>query len=80
MKTKKVHKRVWLQPGDPDTMSYVAYTFGKYDHNVTIADCHRSITIGFYNAKSVKKLDKLIATLTEFRELLGEKGENIRED
>lgn len=81
MKKKTIHKRRWLKPSDPETKSYVAwsaYRHGSFE--VTIADCNRNITLSFYHKKDAKKLDILIKELQDFRELMGEKGENINDN
>ncbi len=71
-KKKTIHKRVWLEPSDPDTLSYVAYTLGQYgedDLNITLADCNRQINLYFSETKKGRrKLNKLIAVLQEAQE------------
>ena len=72
-KRKEIHKRIWLQPSDADTMSHAAYTIGQYGDDgisITLADCNRQINLYFDTDKAAgrRKLDKLIAFLQEARE------------
>ena len=71
MKTVK-HRRAWLQTGNPDCLSYVSWNVGKYDVSVTLADCYKAVTIYVHNKKDIKKIDKLIKELTDFRDCIEE--------
>ena len=68
-----IHKRVWLQPGDPDAMSYAAFTLYNYPGEPTvelkIADCYRHVNIQVCTKRDRKKIDKMIALLQEAAEL-----------
>lgn len=67
-KRKHQHKRIWLSPSDPDTQAWAAWEIGSYstegDMDIKIADCHRSITLGVYNKRDERKIQKLIDFLT----------------
>ena len=72
-KRKKIHKRMWLCPRDPDTMSNCSYTIDEYDReaiNVRLADCNRSISYYCEGKEGLAKLNKLIAFLEEARDEL----------
>ena len=75
-KRKQISKRQWLVPGDPDTMSYVAFNQSKYDErdsvNIKIADCNRSINIYCEGRTGLRKLDRLIKVLQEARNVIDE--------
>jgi len=70
------YRRRWLnKPGHESTaFVYATIDKGYLDGDITIADCTRQITLSFYanNKKAyknnLKKLDRLIGTLVEFRE------------
>lgn len=67
-KRKHQHKRIWLRPNDPDTMSFAAYTMYEYGEDkmsITIADCNRRINLGIYNKADRRKIGKLIQFLQE---------------
>jgi hypothetical protein len=67
---------MWLAPSDHESFSYVAYTQDSYDDedtvNVTIADCHRSVTYYCSGKAGLKKLDRLIDMLEEARGIIQE--------
>lgn len=72
-KRKEVHKRAWLCPGDPDAMSYMAYTMDLWDDasvSLTLADCTRSINLHCSGRKGVAKLNRLIKFIQEARDEL----------
>ena len=84
MKTYTFRKRTFLNPESTITTSYIlAYvesSFGgeqKWGGNVVIlADCHRSVAFEFclgnaeHRRLSLKKINLLIETLTNFRDAL----------
>ena len=58
------HKRIWLAPTDPDSQAYAAWQIASYskegEMDITIADCHRSISLTLYNKTDQRKIQKLI--------------------
>lgn len=74
MKRKSWSKRKWLCPNDPDTMSYVACSQDKYSErdsvNIQIADCNRSINLYCEGKAGLRKLDRLLDSLQEARDVL----------
>jgi hypothetical protein len=70
-KRKSKHRRIWLAPSDPDSFAYVAWQQDAYDDrdtvNISIADCHRSISLYCSGTQGIKKIDKLIDMLEEAR-------------
>lgn len=69
---KPIHRRRWLKPGDPETLSYIAYTVDRYNTSVVFTDCYKQVTIGVYQKKDIKKIDILIEELQKFRQLIEE--------
>ncbi len=63
-KKKHQHKRIWLAPSDPDSQAWAAWQIAGYSRegemDITLADCHRSISLGLYNRKDERKIQKLI--------------------
>lgn len=63
------HKRMWLSPSDPESLSYIAYTLNDWgsDKNmdITIADCNKHISINLWKKGARKKLERLIGVLNE---------------
>lgn len=68
-KQKHQHKRMWLAPNDPDSQAWVAWQIASYskegEMDISIADCHRSISLTLYNQKDQRKMQKLIDFLQD---------------
>ena len=83
-KPKLVHKRVWLDPKEPDVMSWCAYTEQDYgdpgDVEIQIADCTRVITLQLNNAKAEAKIERLVKLLNEALDLRAFRIENANKE
>ena len=72
-KKKHIHRRIWLDPSNPDVMSWVSYQKpscapdGEMD--IQIADCFRNITLSLNHKKDQRKIEKLIKFLQEAVEI-----------
>ena len=76
MGRKRVHRRVWLQPSNPDVHSYVSYTIGSGGWmDLRVASCERNadFSFGSQGGADLRKLDKMIATLQEARDVYAER-------
>jgi hypothetical protein len=62
---RRIAKRKWLSPSNPDALSYVAYDSDEGYMNIKIADCYRAITLSLNDRKDRKKIDRLISFLQE---------------
>ena len=85
----RYNRRVWLN----DEKDQTAFVSAKIDYfaednyvdaDIKIADCNRSINLSFNcggvkaNAASLKKMDRLLLVLTEFRAKLVKTQEKVR--
>ena len=70
-KRKLKHKRIWLDPCNPDVMSWASYNEEEYSDpgelTIQIADCHRVIALTLMSKADLKKIEKLIALLDDAR-------------
>jgi len=81
-KRKHQHKRIWLAPTDPDSQAWAAWQIANYskegEMDITMADCHRSISLSIYSKADERKLQKLIDFLTDALELSKEQRDAAR--
>ena len=68
-KRKTIHKRIWLDRNNADSMACASYTVESYaddgDLNITIADCFKTINLGLRTRADIRKINRLIDFLTE---------------
>jgi hypothetical protein len=66
---KATHRRIWLAPGDPDSLSAASYTISEYETDgemeITITDCYRKISLSLRDRRDLRKINKLIDFLQE---------------
>ena len=68
-KRKTIHKRIWLDRNNADSMSCASYTVESYDDDgamsISIADCYKTINLSLGCRKDLRKINRLISFLVE---------------
>jgi hypothetical protein len=68
-KRKHQHKRIWLDPSNPDSQAWASWKICSYhdegEMDIQIADCYRSISLTLYNKRDERKIRKLIKFLED---------------
>lgn len=68
-KRKYEHKRIWLDPKNPESLAWACRTEENYSdpgqQSIQIADCNRSIRLELSSASDARKITRLVGLLCD---------------